>query len=102
MSEKWGRSICDHYTYVVVGDGCLMEGISQEAISLAGKLQLKKLIVIWDDNEITIDGKVSLSCSTDQIARFKSSGWSTFSCNAHSPVEIDRARKPSCTDRAPS
>ena len=102
MGDRWGSNVCDHYTYVIVGDGCLMEGISQEAISLAGKLQLKKLIVIWDDNEITIDGKVSLSCSTDQIARFKASGWSTFSCNAHSPVEIDRAISEAKKDSRPS
>ena len=102
MGNRWGNSICDHYTYVIVGDGCLMEGISQEAISLAGKLKLEKLIVIWDDNEITIDGKVGLSCSTDQIARFKSSGWSTFSCNAHSPVEIDHAITEAKKDGHPS
>ena len=102
MASVWGNSICDHYTYVIAGDGCLMEGISQEAISLAGKLQLKKLIVIWDDNEITIDGKVGLSCSTDQIARFQSSGWSTFSCNAHDPLEIDRAIGEAKKDNRPS
>ncbi len=102
MGNRWGISICDHYTYVIVGDGCLMEGISQEAISLAGKLKLKKLIVIWDNNEITIDGKVSLSCSTDQIARFKSSGWSTFSCDAHNPVEIDHAIRAAKEDGHPS
>ena len=102
MSDRWGSSICDHYTYVLVGDGCLMEGISQEAISLAGKLKLKKLIVIWDDNGITIDGKVDLSCSTDQIARFKSSGWSTFSCDAHNPTEIDHAIIAAKKDERPS
>jgi len=102
MANRWGSDICDHYAYVIVGDGCLMEGISQEAISLAGKLQLKKLIVIWDDNGITIDGKVSLSCNTDQIARFKSSGWSTFYCDAHNPDEIDRAISEAKEDSRPS
>ncbi len=91
ISARWGNSVCDHYTYVIAGDGCLMEGISQEVISLAGKMKLKKLIVIWDDNGITIDGGVDLSCNTDQISRFKASGWSTFSCNAHDPMEIDQA-----------
>ena len=102
INAKWGSDICDHYTYVIAGDGCLMEGISQEAISLAGKLELKKLIVIWDDNGITIDGGVDLSCNTDQITRFKSSGWSTFSCNAHDPIEIDQAINEAKKDSRPS
>ena len=102
INAKWGSDICDHYTYVIAGDGCLMEGISQEAISLAGKLELKKLIVIWDDNGITIDGGVDLSCDTDQIGRFKSSGWSTFSCDAHNPIEIDQAINEAKKDSRPS
>ena len=102
INAKWGSDICDHYTYVIAGDGCLMEGISQEAISLAGKLELKKLIVIWDDNGITIDGRVDLSCNTDQISRFKSSGWSTFSCDAHNPIEIDQAINEAKKDSRPS
>ena len=102
INAKWGSDICDHYTYVIAGDGCLMEGISQEAISLAGKLELKKLIVIWDDNGITIDGGVDLSCNTDQITRFKSSGWSTFSCDAHNPIEIDQAINEAKKDSRPS
>ena len=102
IGARWGNDLCDHYTYVIAGDGCLMEGISQEAISLAGKLELKKLIVIWDDNGITIDGGVDLSCNTDQISRFKSSGWSTFSCNAHNPIEIDTAINDAKKDSRPS
>ena len=102
INAKWGSDICNHYTYVIAGDGCLMEGISQEAISLAGKLELKKLIVIWDDNGITIDGGVDLSCNTDQISRFKSSGWSTFSCDAHDPIEIDQAINEAKKDSRPS
>ena len=102
IGARWGSDLCDHYTYVIAGDGCLMEGISQEAISLAGKLELKKLIVIWDDNGITIDGGVDLSCNTDQIHRFKSSGWSTFSCNAHNPIEIDKAINDAKKDSRPS
>ncbi len=102
IGTRWGSDLCDHYTYVIAGDGCLMEGISQEVISLAGKLKLKKLIVIWDDNGITIDGGVDLSCDTDQISRFKSSGWSTFSCDAHNPIEIDRAINDAKKDNRPS
>ncbi|WP_455474001.1 transketolase [Bartonella sp. B30(2025)] len=83
--------LIDHYTYVLVGDGCLMEGISQEAISLAGHLKLKKLIALWDDNNISIDGDISLVDSTDQIARFKASGWNTIRVNGHDQTAIARA-----------
>ncbi len=91
LAEEFSSEIVDHYTYCLVGDGCLMEGISQEAISLAGHLKLKKLIVLWDDNNITIDGAVSLSDSTDQIARFKASGWNTLRIDGHKPEEISAA-----------
>ncbi len=88
---QYGKKIVDHHTYVVAGDGCLMEGISQEAIGLAGRHKLSKLIVLWDDNDITIDGKVSLSDITDQKKRFAASGWSTHECDGHDPTDIDRA-----------
>ncbi|NEX44882.1 transketolase [Pseudotabrizicola algicola] len=91
LRARWGAKVQDHYTYVIAGDGCLMEGVSQEAIGLAGKLQLSRLIVLWDDNGITIDGKVSLSDVTDQSARFAASGWDVFSCDGHDPEDIDRA-----------
>ncbi len=71
MAARFGRTVVDHHTFVVAGDGCLMEGVSQEAIGLAGRLQLGKLIVLWDDNGISIDGEVSLSDVTDQPARFQ-------------------------------
>ncbi len=88
---NYGKKIVDHHTYVVAGDGCLMEGISQEAIGIAGRHKLSKLIVLWDNNDITIDGKVSLSDVTDQIKRFSASGWSTHECDGHDPADIDRA-----------
>ena len=76
LNARFGDEFVDHYTYVIAGDGCLMEGLSHEAISLAGHLRLNRLIVLFDDNEISIDGATSLSCSDDQLARFKASGWS--------------------------
>ena len=91
LRARWGARIQDHHTWVIAGDGCLMEGVSQEAIGLAGKLQLSRLIVLWDNNGITIDGKVSLSDVTDQKARFAASGWDVFECDGHDPVDIDRA-----------
>lgn len=91
LRARWGAKVQDHYTYVIAGDGCLMEGVSQEAIGLAGRLQLSRLIVLWDNNGITIDGKVSLSDITDQKARFAASGWDVFECDGHDPEDIDRA-----------
>ncbi|MDR0808003.1 MAG: transketolase [Gemmobacter sp.] len=89
LRARWGAKVMDHYTYVIAGDGCLMEGVSQEAIGIAGKHQLSRLIVLWDNNGITIDGKVELSDITDQKARFAASGWDVFECDGHDPVEID-------------
>jgi transketolase len=74
-NARWGDDIVDHYTYCVVGDGCLMEGLSHEAISLAGHLRLHKLIVLWDDNRISIDGPTSLATSENMLARFEACGW---------------------------
>lgn len=90
MNNRFGDLI-DHYTYVLVGDGCLMEGISQEAISIAGHLKLNKLIVFWDDNNISIDGKISLADSTDQCARFAACGWNTIKVDGHDQEKISRA-----------
>jgi transketolase len=91
LRARYGARIMDHHTYVIAGDGCLMEGVSQEALALAGKQQLSRLIVLWDDNGITIDGKVSIADVTDQKARFAASGWDVFSCDGHDPADIDRA-----------
>ncbi|SMX42666.1 transketolase [Actibacterium lipolyticum] len=87
----YGKKAVDHYTYVIAGDGCLMEGVSQESIGLAGKHELSKLVVFWDNNGITIDGTVELSDKTDQVARFKASGWHVQEIDGHNPVEIDEA-----------
>jgi transketolase len=91
LGQEFGAELQSHYTYALVGDGCLMEGISQEAIALAGHLKLNKLIVFWDDNKITIDGAVSLSDSTDQIARLKSANWNTIEVDGHNADEIAAA-----------
>ncbi len=91
LRARWGAKIVDHYTYVIAGDGCLMEGVSQEAIGIAGKQKLSRLIVLWDDNGITIDGKVEIADITDQRARFAASGWNVLSCDGHDPADIDRA-----------
>jgi transketolase len=79
MNARYGDDLVDHYTYALAGDGCLMEGISHEAIDLAGHLRLAKLIVLWDDNSISIDGPTSLATSTDQRARFAAAGWNVLS-----------------------
>ncbi len=91
LNAKFGDDVVDHHTYVIAGDGCLMEGISQEAISMAGHFKLRKLIVLWDDNGITIDGAVSLSDSTDQRARFEASGWHTLACDGHDQDAVSAA-----------
>ncbi|MEO1028308.1 MAG: transketolase, partial [Pseudomonadota bacterium] len=91
LAARHGSDLVDHYTYVIAGDGCLMEGISQEAIGLAGHLKLSKLIVLWDDNDITIDGSVSLSDSTNQLKRFEASGWATISVDGHDFAAVEAA-----------
>ncbi|MBK8085497.1 MAG: transketolase [Devosia sp.] len=91
LAAEFGSELVDHMTWVLAGDGCLMEGISQEAISLAGHLKLSKLCVIWDNNNITIDGAVSNADSTDQIARFKACGWHTVEIDGHDQHAIEKA-----------
>lgn len=93
INAKYGNDLCNHYTYVIAGDGCLMEGISEEAASLAGHLKLNKLIVFWDNNNITIDGTVDKASSTDQLARFRAMGWNTLSIDGHNYEEIRLAIK---------
>ena len=93
LNQRYGDEIVDHHTYVIAGDGCLMEGLSQEAISLAGHLKLGRLIVLFDDNQISIDGPTSLSVSDDQIERFRASGWHTAKVDGHNPEAIALAIK---------
>ena len=97
LASQFGRALVDHYTYVIAGDGCLMEGMSHEAIDLAGHLKLGRLIVLWDDNEISIDGKTDIATSTNQIARFKASGWQVARVDGHDidavSVAIEAAKK---------
>lgn len=91
INAEYGNELCQHYTYVIAGDGCLMEGISEEAASVAGHLRLNKLIVFWDNNNITIDGTVDKSSSVNQIARFEAMGWNTINIDGHNYTEIRRA-----------
>jgi transketolase len=91
LAAEFGSDLVDHHTWVIAGDGCLMEGVSQEAISLAGHLKLNKLVVIWDNNNITIDGRVSNADSTDQIARFKAVGWNTIEIDGLDQEQVEKA-----------
>ena len=91
LNARFGGELVGHKTYVIASDGDLMEGISQEAIALAGHLKLSNLIVLWDHNNITIDGAISLSDSTDQLERVKASGWTVDSCDGHNAQDIFRA-----------
>ena len=102
LNAKHGDDVCNHYTYVIAGDGCLMEGISQEAISMAGHMKLGKLIVLFDDNHITIDGSTDLSTSDDQIARFEASGWDAVRVDGHDHEAVSAAIAAAQTTDTPS
>ena len=91
IAARYGADVCNHYTYVIMGDGCLMEGISEEAIALAGHWRLNKLIALWDNNNVTIDGFVDIASSTDQIARFKANGWNVIAVDGHDFAAVDKA-----------
>ena len=90
-NARYGDELVDHYTYVIAGDGCLMEGISHEAISLAGHLGLGRLIVLWDDNDICIDGPLSKTVDDDQLARFRASNWDVCSVDGHDMDAVEQA-----------
>lgn len=102
LNQKFGSSIIDHKTWVVVGDGCLMEGISQEAISIAGHMNLNKLIVLFDDNGISIDGVTSLTTSDNQLERFKACNWNAISIDGHNYDQIYSALKASQKSNKPT
>jgi transketolase len=91
LAERFGEALVDHHTFVLAGDGCLMEGVSHEAIDLAGHLKLGKLIVLWDDNRISIDGPTSLATSTDQGRRFEAAGWHVQAIDGHDADAIEAA-----------
>jgi transketolase len=102
LRARFGQELVDHRTWCIVGDGCLMEGVSQEALALAGRQQLRKLTVIWDNNSISIDGPVSLADITDQEKRFSASGWNTFSCDGHDMADVARALAAAAKSDKPS
>jgi len=102
LNAVFGDDLVDHRTWVMAGDGCLMEGINHEAVGLAGHLKLGRMIVLWDDNRITIDGKVDLSSSENVLGRYEAGGWHTVSCDGHDPVDIARAIDAALADPRPS
>src|SRR4051812_5345951 len=101
LNARFGDDLVSHKTYVIASDGDLMEGISQEAITLAGHLKLSNLIVLWDHNNITIDGALNLSDSTDQGMRFKAAGWTVDSCDGHDAADIFRSLEKAQTSNGP-
>jgi len=102
LNAVFGDALVDHKTWVIAGDGCLMEGINHEAVGLAGHLKLGRLIVLWDDNKITIDGAVSLSSSEDIPARYRASGWHVVECDGHDEKDIARAFDEALASELPS
>ena len=101
-NARFGDDLVDHYTYVIAGDGCLMEGISHEAIDLAGHMKLGRMIVLWDDNAITIDGDTDLSTSTDQAKRFEAAGWHVVKADGHDAESVAAAIEAARADDRPS
>ncbi|HEV2546807.1 MAG TPA: transketolase [Stellaceae bacterium] len=91
LAQRFGAELADHYTYVIAGDGCLMEGVSHEAITLAGHLRLNKLIVLWDENSISIDGGTNLATSGDELLRFRAAGWNTTRVDGHDTEAVAAA-----------
>ena len=102
LAARFGKSLVDHRTWVIAGDGCLMEGISHEAIGLAGHLKLAKLTVLWDDNSISIDGATSLSTSEDQLKRFAAAGWAVKRVDGHDPAQVAAALSMAVRSKKPT
>ncbi|WP_407082122.1 transketolase [Sphingomonas hengshuiensis] len=102
LNAEFGDALVDHRTWAIAGDGCLMEGINHEAIGIAGHLKLGRLVVLWDDNRITIDGAVSLSSSEDIPARYAATGWHVVECDGHDPASIAAALDAAIADERPS
>ncbi|MCX7676015.1 MAG: transketolase, partial [Alteraurantiacibacter sp.] len=102
LNAHFGDDLVNHRTWVMAGDGCLMEGINHEAIGLAGHLKLGNLIVLWDDNNVTIDGKVSLASSEDIPARYRATGWHVTACDGHDPTSVRAAIDEALADPRPS
>jgi transketolase len=102
LNAKFGDALVDHHTWVIAGDGCLMEGVNHEAIGLAGHLQLGRMIVLWDDNHVTIDGSTALSTSEDIPARYRATGWHTVECDGHDVADVRRALAEAKADPRPS
>lgn len=102
LASQFGRALVDHYTYVIAGDGCLMEGISHEAIDMAGHLKLGRLIVLWDDNDISIDGNTDIATSTNQLARLKAAGWQVTRVDGHDSDAVSAAIDVAKKSRKPS
>ncbi|MET1755975.1 transketolase [Novosphingobium sp. RD2P27] len=102
LNATFGNDLVDHKTWVIAGDGCMMEGINHEAIGLAGTLKLGRLKVLWDDNRITIDGDTALSTSEDIPARYRASGWDVFECDGHDYADIERALAEAAMSEKPS
>lgn len=102
LNALYGNDLINHKTYVFVGDGCLMEGISEEAIALAGHWGLSNLIVLWDDNQITIDGNTSITSSTDMKKRFEANNWRVLKCDGHAFASIEKALEKAQTGDKPT
>ena len=102
LNAEFGGELVDHQTWVVAGDGCLMEGINHEAIGLAGNLKLGRMNVLWDHNSITIDGGTELSTCEDILGRYNATGWHTVACDGHDYADISRALAEAAADPRPS